>query len=71
MQHTENLNDTTRNYESSSMNSVKLQHTKLTYRNLLHFYTLTHILCFTCAFPKPQLKPKLRCLGDLFLERQP
>ena len=29
------------NYQSSSMNSVKLQDTKLIYRNLFHFYTLT------------------------------
>ena len=31
------------NYQSSSMNLVKLQVTKLTHRNLLHFYTLTMI----------------------------
>ena len=39
--YTENLKTLTENYESSSMNSVKLQDTKLIHRNLLHFYTLT------------------------------
>ena len=29
------------NYESSSINSIKLQDTKLVHRNLLHSYTLT------------------------------
>ena len=40
---TENPKDTTKNYESSSMNLVKLQDTKLIRRNLLHFYTLNTI----------------------------
>ena len=30
-----------KNHQSPSMNSVKLQDTKLIHRNLLHFYTLT------------------------------
>ena len=29
------------NYQSSSMNLVKLKDTKLIYRNILHYYTLT------------------------------
>jgi len=37
----ENPKDTTRKPKSSSVNSVKLQATKLIYRNLLHLYTLT------------------------------
>ena len=37
----ENPKDATRKLLSSSMNLVKLQVTKLIYRNLLHFYTLT------------------------------
>ena len=37
----ENPKDATRNYQSSSMNSVKWQGTKLIHRNLLHFKTLT------------------------------
>ena len=36
----ENSKDATKNYQNLSMNSVKLQDTKLIYRNLLHFYTL-------------------------------
>ena len=32
------------NYQSSSIDLVKLQDTKLTYRNLLHFYTLDNEL---------------------------
>ena len=35
------LNIQKENYQNSSMNLVKLQDTKLIYRNLLHFYTLT------------------------------
>ena len=30
-----------KNYWSSPMNMVKLQNTKLIYKNLLHFYTVT------------------------------
>ena len=37
----ENPKDTTRKPKTSSVNSVKLQATKLIFRNLLHLYTLT------------------------------
>ena len=39
--YTENPKDAPKSYQSSSLNSVKLQDTKLIYRNLLHFYILT------------------------------
>ena len=36
--YTENINMPPKIYQSSSINLVKLQDTKLIYRNLLHFY---------------------------------
>ena len=40
--YTENPKNPPKNYWNSSMNSVKLQDTKLIHRNLLHFYTPTN-----------------------------
>ena len=37
----ENPKDDTKNYQNSPINLVNLWDIKLTYRNLLHFYTLT------------------------------
>ena len=35
------LKNSTKNYQNSSTNFMKLHNIKLIYRNLLHFYTIT------------------------------